>query len=208
MRLIITGATVVAACIWWFNSKSSESSQRPIRLHHADNQTHRKMDILEPKATIAPGSTGPTGNVDLYKIVYRDVAEAIQRINQEAAARDECDERFVVQDLQTLVDSVYSKSLTTDESKKCANIAIDALNVAMKSQDRLTLVHVDNGVKVAPSQHIMVPFLFYDVQSNSSAKLVVTLGQLVQDECDTGKPKHAIQQIAPFNSVEPHWNLF
>ena len=199
MKVFITATAIVAATIWWMN-RQYQTPQRPVRLHDPSNQTKRNMDLLQPKPTLAPDS-----DEDVYKIVYKDVADAIRSINREAKERDECGERFVVQELPQIVDGVYSKSLTSEESRKCANIAVDALNTALGQEDRLTIVFVDNGLKVAPSQHIMVPFLYYDVQSNSSAKLVVTLGQLVQDECDVGAAKHAIQQIAPFNTVEPHW---
>ena len=197
--LIVT-TVAVAAYLWWIN-KPSLPKERPIRVHHATVQSGTgQMDLLEPRTTLAPV------DMEAYKFIDRDVTEAILNINREAALRDDCDARFVVQDLPLLVGSVYSKSLTSEESRKCANIAVDALNVALGARDRLSVVYTDAGVKVAPSQHIMVPFLYYDVKSNSSAKLVVTLGQLVQDECDTGKPKHAIQQIAPYNTVESHWN--
>jgi len=202
MKTIVITATAaaVAAYLWWLN-KPSDPKERPIRMHHATVHSGTgQMDLLQPQSTMSPI------DLEAYKFLDRDVTEAILSINREAALRDDCDDRFVVQELPLLVGSVYSKSLTSEESRKCANIAVDALNVAMGSRDRLSVVYTDNGVKVAPSQHIMVPFLYYDVKSNSSAKLVVTLGQLVQDECDTGAPKHAIQQIAPFNAVEPHWN--
>ena len=202
MKVFVTVAIIVAAGLWLTN-RLPEKVQRPIRLHYngiLSNKQH--IDLLQPKPTLAPEV------VDMYKSVYKDVALAIHQINKEAASRDTCQERTVVQELDTIKDSVYSKSLTLEESKKCANIAVDALNVALGGQEnRLSIVHVDAGVKVAPSMHIIVPFLYYDIKSNSSAKLVVTLGELEQGDCDTGKARHSIQQIAPFNTVEPHWNF-
>lgn len=198
-NLVITAVAVVGAWVWW-QSRKPPPPQIPVPIvNHRYESGTRSLDIQQPKTTLAP-----TGDVP-YAFITPQIVEAIKNINAEAAWRDGCEERFVVEDLPHLVHSVYSKQLTKDESSKIADIAVDALNTALQQEGRLVVTYVDPGVKVAPSHHIMVPFLIYDPVSNSSVKLVVTMGQLVQD-CDDGPPKHAIQQLAPFNMVEHHWN--
>jgi hypothetical protein len=184
-------ALVCAVLLW----QKHENAKALETISASDPQT-----IRDPQLTVAPDTDA---FYDEYKgLIPDDILKAIRDINQEVLMRDQCNERHVVQpDLETLKQGKgFSRQLTHEESTKIAGMAADSLNEVL-TVPRLTLMDVQQGLKVHPSGHILVPFIIHDVVTLSSIKLVVTLVELVPD-CDRDPPKHAIQQILPYNQLQ------
>jgi hypothetical protein len=161
------------------------------------------MQIRDPLMTIAPTDEDSKRTFyDEYKdLIPQEILQAIQDINEEASMRDECNERKLLQpNLETLKKgSGFHRQLTHEESTKIAGMAVDSLNETLKVP-RLTIMDIQQGLKVHPSGHILVPFIIHDVITLSSIKLVVTLMEMVP-ECENDRPKHAIVQILPYNQI-------
>ena len=182
---VIVLVTCTVSIIWKL-TRPPRSVVQAIPLPNPSIQSQtRRTDILNPRPTTAPPVTRDEEFYAQYQPhISRDLLDAIKKVNN---SRD-----F---DKNTLVASQYHRNLTRGESEEIALMATTRLN-DMLGVPRLSVTHVDPGVKVRPSQYIMVPFVVYDVKANYAVKLVATLGEV---GTEMGKVKHEIVQILPFH---------